>query len=198
MAKYSDDELAVAMIYARAMYELAAEQDQVDALREELNAVAGLIEGRTDFAALLTSPTVDDEAKRKTLEKLFRGRCADLLVDSLQVINRNERPGFIGAVAEAFGILNEERRGGIEVQVQTATSLTESARERLESVVAKKTGRKPRIVETVDGSLIGGLIVRIGDEKLDASVARKLAVLTQALLERASREIHGGREYVAA
>jgi F-type H+-transporting ATPase subunit delta len=198
MAKHSDDELAVAMIYARAMYELAAEKSQVDALREELNAVAGLIEGRTDFAAFLTSPTVEDEAKRKTLEKLFRGRCADLLVDSLQVINRNERPGFIGAVAAAFGILDEERRGGIEVQVQTATALNEPARERLRSVVAKKTGRKPRIVETVDGSLIGGLVVRIGDEKLDASVARKLAVLSEVLLERASREIHGGREYVAA
>lgn len=198
MTKYSDDELAVAMIYARAMYELAAEKSQVDALREELNAVAGLVEGRTDFATFLTSPTADDEAKRKTLEKLFRGRCADLLVDSLQVINRNERQGFIGAVAAAFGILDEERRGGIEVQVQTATTLSESVRERLRGVVAKKTGRKPRIIEIVDESLIGGLVVRIGDEKLDASVARKLAVLSQALLERASREIHGGREYLAA
>jgi F-type H+-transporting ATPase subunit delta len=198
MAKYSDDELAVAMIYAQAMYELAAEKSQVDALREELHAVAGLIESRTDFAAFLTSPTVDDEAKRKTLEKLFRGRCADLLVDSLQVINRNERQGFVGAVAAAFGILDEERRGGIEVQVQTATALSESARERLRAVFAKKTGRKPRIVETVDASLVGGLVVRIGDEKLDATVARKLAVLSEALLERASREIHRGGEYVAA
>ncbi|MDO8630855.1 MAG: ATP synthase F1 subunit delta [Phycisphaerales bacterium] len=198
MAKYSDDELAVAMIYARAMYELAAEKSQVDALREELNAVAGLIEAHHDFATFLTSPTVDDEAKRKTLEKLFRGRCADLLVDSLQVINRNERQGFIGAVAAALGILDEERCGGVEVRVQTATALSASARERLRAVFAKKTGRKPRIVETVDESLVGGLVVRIGDEKLDASVARKLAVLSNVLLERASREIHGGREYVAA
>ena len=90
------------------------------------------------------------------------------------------------------------RRGGIEVQVQTATALSESARERLRAVFAKKTGRKPRIVETVDASLVGGLVVRIGDEKLDATVARKLAVLSEALLERASREIHRGGEYVAA
>jgi F-type H+-transporting ATPase subunit delta len=198
MAKYSDDELAVAMIYAQAIYDLAAEKSQVDALRDELNGVARLVESRTDFANFLTSPTVDDEAKRKTLEKLFRGRCADLLVDSLQVINRNERQGFIGAVAAAFGMLDQERRGGIEVHVRTATALSESARERIRAVLAQKTGRKPRIVEFVDESLVGGLVVRIGDEKLDATVARKLAVLSEAFLERASREIHGGREYVSA
>jgi len=198
MAKYNDDELAVAMIYARAMYDLAVEKSQVDALLEELKAVAALIESKRDFADFLDSPTVNDEAKRKTLEKLFRGRCADLLVDSLQVINRNDRQWFIRAVAQAFAMLDEERRGGIEVRVRSAVSLGESVRERLRAVVAKQTGKKPRIVEVVDESLIGGLVVRIGDQKLDASVARKLAGLSELLLERASREIHGGREYMAA
>jgi len=198
MAKYNDDELAVAFVYARAMYDLAAEKSQVDALLEELKAVAALIEGRRDFADFLDSPTVNDEAKRKTLEKLFRGRCGDLLVDSLQVINRNDRQWFIGAVAEAFGMIDEERRGGIEVQVRTPIALSDAMRDRIRKVVAVKTNKKPRIVEVVDETLLGGLIIRIGDEKLDASVARKLAVLSNALLDRASREIHGGREYVAA
>ncbi len=198
MAKHSDDVLAVAHVYAAAMYELATEKSQVDSLREEMNAVAGLVESDKDFAAFLTSPTVDVGAKKKTLEKLFRGRCGDLVVDSLQVINRNDRQEFIGAVAEAFGMIDHERRGGIEVQVRSPVALTDAMRDRIRKAVADKTGKKPRLVEVLDESLIGGLLIRIGDEKLDASVARKLAVVSDALLDRASREIHGAREYVAA
>ncbi len=198
MAKYSDDELAVAMVYAKAMFELATEQGQVDALREELSSVATMIEGNRDFAAFLGSPTVDVASKRNALEKALRGRCSDLLVDSLQIINRNGRQQFFGSVAEAFRMNDEQHRGVVEVNVRTPVALSDAMRTRICKVISAKTGKTPRIVEIVDESLLGGLIIRIGDEKLDASVARKVTVLTDLLNQRASREIHAGRDYVAA
>ena len=71
-----------------------------------------------------------------------------------------------------------------------------AARQRLHSVISKKTGKNAKIKESVDPSLLGGLVVRVGDDKLDASVARKLEELSIRMLDRASREIYSGREYV--
>ena len=83
----------------------------------------------------------------------------------------------------------------MEVHVRTATPLTAELREKLTALAARRTGREPYLIETVDESLIGGLVMRIGDEKFDASVATKLKVLRGALSNRASREIHSGRSF---
>ncbi|MGD2108332.1 MAG: ATP synthase F1 subunit delta [Phycisphaerae bacterium] len=196
MAEFEGQEMAVARVYAGAMLELAEARNETAQLQTELLELAERVDTNPDFARFLSSPLVDAKARRAALEKLFRGRYSDLLVDSLQVLNRKDRLGLIRAVAEAFRLDYEDARGRLEVHVRTAVPLPDELRGRIKTVAKEKTGKDVDLVETVDDSLIGGLVMRIGDEKFDASVATRLKTIGAALLERASHEIHGGRSYL--
>jgi F-type H+-transporting ATPase subunit delta len=78
------------------------------------------------------------------------------------------------------------------VQVSSARPLSDAQRDSLAAAVRERTGLEPSFTETVDPSLVGGLVVQIGDEKTDGSVVTRLRNLGEALLDRASREIHSG------
>ncbi len=198
MPNVSNQELALARVYATAMLQLAESMGETDALLEELRDFAGRVEKDADLRGFLSSPVVDAKTRQKTLEKLLRGRRSDLFVDAMQVLNRKGRLNLIEAVSELYYLELEELRGRLEVHVRTAAPLTRQLREKLREMAKAQAGKEVDLVESVDESLIGGLVVQIGDRKLDASVATRVKRLSAALLDRASREIHGGTSFVDA
>lgn len=198
MAKASDKEMALAGVYASSMLELAEKQGEADHLLKELNDVVALLRAHPDFGRLFANPTIDAKAREATIEKVFRGRKSDLLVDSLQVLNRKGRLELFQAVVDTYRHAHQTARGHVEVFVRTAVPLKDSLRDEIRSAVATRTGLVPDLVESVDAALLGGLIVQVGDRKLDGSVARQLERVGAALRDRASREVHSGSDYVVA
>lgn len=197
MANVDDRDLAVGRLYAEAMLGLAEEQGAGDALLEELKELVDFLDRNPKVGHFLASQMVDEEGRARVLEDLFRGNASDLLVDSLQVINRKGRLGQLRAVAEAYRIAHRDLRGWVDVHVRTAVPLDDALRARLKDAMAASTGRKPALIERLDPSLIGGLVVEVEGKKFDASVASRLRDLSGALLARASREIHRGGAYVS-
>lgn len=198
MASVSDNELALASVYSEAMLTLALDQNQADDLLGELQALGEHLEQNEELLAYFSSPTVKAEARAATIEKAFRGRASDLLVDAMQVLNRKDRLGLILAVVESYRLALEERRGQVDVHVRSAVPLSKAMRNRLKEVATAYAGREAELVERVDESILGGLIIHIEDQKLDTSVATRLKKLGAALAERASLEVHSGRGYTAA
>lgn len=196
MPAINEQEIALAKVYSKAMLGLALKDGSGESLGEELNDLADYIDRDSGFEHFLSSPTIDPSKRDRLIEKLFRGKYSDLCVDSLQVLNRKERLGLIRAVAHTFHLLHEEQQGRIEVYIITATALTDELRSKLVGVLNKHTGKETDLIESVDESLIGGMVVRIGDEKFDMSVATKLNTMHESLLDRASRESHSGRSFV--
>lgn len=194
----SDQELAISRVYADSILELAQKQGDVDILQHELDELARHAEADSEFGAFLQSPTIDVDQRRLTIDKLFRGKCTDLLVDSLQVMNRKGRLSLVPALALSYRQVREELQGRVQVQVRSAMPLSDAHREALKAVVREQSGKEPDLVETLDAGILGGLIVQVGDKKLDSSVIRKLETLTSRLLERASKEIQGDHNYVVA
>ena len=197
MPKADDKQIAVAQVYSRAMHDLAVSKGEADALAEELADLAAYVEDDADLGTFLASPLVDPGDRAKTLEKTFRGRASDLLVDSLQVINRKGRLGLLGAISDAYHALHQEHLGQVDVHVSTAVPLGGSMRERLVSVLGSYSGRKPQLIEEVDPSLIGGMVLKVDDEKIDASVIHEIGRLRRALRERSEHEIHSARRAAA-
>jgi F-type H+-transporting ATPase subunit delta len=197
MAKVDDRDLAVGRLYAEAMLGLAEEQGASDALLEELRELVDLLDQNPKVAHFLSSQMVDEAGRARTIEDLFRGNASDLLVDSLQVINRKGRLGQLRAIVESYRIALRDLRGWVDVHVRTAVPLDGALRARLQDAMAAATGKKPSLIERVDPSLIGGLVVEVGGKKFDASVASRLQALGDALLARASREVQRGGAYVA-
>lgn len=196
MSAINEQEIALAKVYSKAMLELASQDGDGESLGEELNDLAAYIEKDDGFEHFLSSPTIDPGKRERLIEKLFRGKYSDLCVDSLQILNRKERLGLIRSVAHTFHLLFEEQQGRIEVHVTTAVALTDELRSRLRDAMKKRTGKETDLIETINESLIGGMTVRIGDEKFDMSVATKLNTMHESLMNRALRESHGGRSFV--
>ncbi len=193
--RIDDQTLAVAAIYARSLLELAAEQGIEETLLEELEGVVSQLDADADIGDYFASPLVDAEERRAVLEKALRGRASDLLLDTLQVMNRKGRLAFVRALAEAYRLALEELRGEVDVVVTTAVPLGEEIRRRLVETVSALAGRKARVAEEVDPDLLGGVVIRFGDRKIDASVATGLRRIHTRLLERASQEIQEGRRF---
>src|SRR4030095_7952811 len=142
MAKVDNRDLAVGRLYAEAMLDLAEEQGQSDALLEELKDLAGSLDQSPKLEHFLASPLVDEEGRARVIEDLFRGRASDLLVDSLQVINRKGALGQIRAIAEAYRAAHRDLRGWVDVKVRTAVPLSDALRARLADSIAAFTGKK--------------------------------------------------------
>lgn len=188
----ANTDLGLARTYSRSLLGLAEPQGQADALGEELVELAALLDGNPDFESFLASPLVSEDERRAAVEKAFRGKASDLLVDSLQVINRKGRLGALRAIATSYRDELRELRGQVEAKVKTAIPLTEALRARVTEAVGKFTGKTPVLVESVDPRLLGGMVVEVGGQKIDTSVASRLRELSHALSARASQEIHRG------
>jgi F-type H+-transporting ATPase subunit delta len=198
MASLDDKHLAVARVYSLAILDLAEEQGIADQVGEELQELARYVARNPEFADFLGSPLIDAGERQAALEKILRGRASDLLVDALQVVNRKERMILLPAVAETYRQELRDRRGRVDVQVKTPVELPAALREKLRQAVVHFTGREPDLIERVDPTLLGGMVVQVGDDKIDASVASQLKALSEALFERASQEIVRGTPYVGS
>jgi len=193
MANVDDRDLAAGRLYGKAILSLAEEQGQSDSLLEELAGLADYLDGNPEFERFLASPLVDEEERGASLERIFRGRASDLLLDSLLVINRKGRLGLVRAIAEGYRLEYRELHGLVDVKVRTAVPLNEPLRARLRETLAGFTGKQPFLIERVDPALIAGLVVEVDGQKLDTSVASRLRDFGAALERRASQEIYRSR-----
>ena len=197
MANIGETEMALARVYASAMIALAEKQGEMGFLESELVELVSFMDQDAALERFLDSPMVDADARERSIEKIFRGRASDLLVNSLQVLNRKGRLGLIRGVVEAYRHERQEREGRIEVRVSSATALSEFARQRLHEILKSKTGCDVDLVEKVNPDLIGGLVIHMGDQKFDASIAHRIQRLSKSLRRRTREELYGGRSYVA-
>ena len=190
--------IAIAGVYARALLEMADKAGATDSVLQELNGLVTLANRDPAFEQFLESTIIDDDQRRASLEKMFRGRLSDLLLDTLGVLNRNGRLMLLEEIARQYVLALEKQRNEVEITVTTAAPLDKGSRRSLIEALRRHTGSEPVLTERVDEDLLGGMIVRVGDEKIDFSLATKLRGLREALLARASHEIHGGRDFFEA
>jgi F-type H+-transporting ATPase subunit delta len=188
MATSGDKIQGIARLYAEAILRLAEATKQTDALRGEFEELMGIRGKAPDVGAYLLSPTVDVAVRAAAIDKLFRGKLSDLCVDFLQVLNRKDRLSLLWQIIESFFHQYEDLRGRVEVYVRTAVPLPDNLRQSLLNVLTKNTGRPITLHEAVDASLIGGMVVQIGDRKFDMTVAARIRGMWQAFVDRGVRE----------
>ncbi len=186
---FDERELAVARLYAGATLELAEAAGASESVLEELALVGELLDRDPNIESALSSPLVDTEVRRELLETALRGRASDLVVNSLQVMNRKGRLGLLRAFIEGYRREFEAMRGITEVDVVIAEPLSTEQRARAQQVAEKWTGGQVRLVEIVDSEIIGGVIFKAGDRKLNRSVSRELDIMASRLFDCASGHI---------
>ena len=198
MEAFDESMLAVAGVYAEALFELARERDQEELVSGQLQELCAYLDRDPGFAAFITSDAIEDESRGRSLERLFRGRLADTLLDTLQVMNRKGRLGLLQAVYEQYQHIRHAGHNEAEVLVTTAVPLEKRERRELIERLKQTTGKEIVLEERVNQAIFGGFIIEIGDHLLDASLATQLKLMRRKLLARAGEEIHSGKEYFAA
>ena len=194
--KPSEQEIAIAGVYAQAALSLAESQGQSDEILDELDGLLVLMDQDPGFSDFLGSPLVDTGERRAALDRMFGGQMSETLLDTLQVMNTKGRSGLARALVEAYRHEYEELRGQVRVRVKSAIPLTEALRQQLQQAVSSYTGKTAKLEESVEPSLIGGLVVQVADRRIDTSVVKEIRGLERRLLERASHEIHSSTAYI--
>ncbi len=175
----------VARRYALALYGEAREQDAVAATDEDVQMLRETLDGAPDLVALFESPIVSRERKEAVVSRLFDGRLGALTLRFVQLLFDKEREDMVPAIARAYGALRDERLGLVEAHVRTARVLGYDEAQALEKALGEQTGKKVRLRLEVDPSLVGGVVVRIGDRVYDRSVRHQLGLLREQLHQRA-------------
>ncbi len=188
------DETTIAEVYARSLLELADAAGEPDTIDREFTEFAALLRADASFKAFVTARVIDPDQRRKSLDVMFQGRMSELLLNTLHVLNNKGRLDIVGEVQRLYHELTLKQQAIVEVHVSAAEPLSDVMRTRLQQLMESRTGRTVRLAEHVEPDLLGGLIVRVGDEQIDMTVARQLRRFQETLMEHAQQHIHAGTE----
>jgi len=196
MIRFGRGMLAIADLYAEGLLAAAVERGQEHEVAAQFADLVVFLGDHPDFEQWLVSEVIDVEQRRASLERLFRGRMNDLLLNLLLVLNRRRRQRLVRAVHRCLELRMQEMRGAHEITVETAMPLWHEMRTAIRAVVTGWLGRTPILVEEVRPEMIGGIVIRVDDVRVDGSVVSRLARLRDRLLERAARESFRGHRYL--
>lgn len=175
---------AVAERYAGSLYELAAEAKAVAKVDEDLARFEALLSGSDDLKRLIESPVFSAEDQLKAISAVAdKAKIGGLTGNFLRVVARNRRLFAVPGIIRAFRRIAAHARGEVEAQVVSAHALTAAQQTELKAALKAVAGKDVALSLTVDPSLLGGLVVRMGSRQIDTSLKTKLASLKLALKE---------------
>ena len=185
----------IGKVYAEALLDAAEKTNQASEILGEFDAlVVDLFRRDPQVEQFFAASAIGRDRKQEILEKTFVGRASDLFVKFLFVLNRHDRLDLIRAVHAAYRELFDERAGRIRVQVKSAVPLAADQAEVLRQEIRAKFAKEPVLDARVDPDLIAGMVVQVGDWRLDSSVQSRLRNIHDQLVERSSHEIQSRRD----
>jgi len=166
----------IAAVYARSLFEVASEQDKLDLVREQLGAFADALDETRELQVFFFSPYFSTQEKQDGLDRAVSG--ADpAVVNFLKLLIENHRMPVIFRVRRAYEELWEEENKLLPVQVTSAVELDQGTVKQIGDKIAEQTGRKVDLSAQVEPDILGGIVVRVGNSVLDASVRNRLEQL---------------------
>ncbi len=168
--------------YAAALYDLAGERRELDAVVDQMESLGRLIDESAPFRRLLSSPLVDVTQARAATEAVLREQGFGKTVsDFVGVIANNRRLAVLRSIVTAFATLVAEKRGVVTANVASAHKLSDVQREQLRARLIEAGFGNVNIQELVDPALLGGLVVRVGARLYDTSLKSRLQRLQYAM-----------------
>lgn len=169
----------VKKLYSQALFELCLENNSLKEVYEDINQCRKVFDDHPEFVELLFSPLIMPEEKTAIIDKVFGKE--GTVHDFICVVTLKGRIRYFGTITDAFNELYDEHCGIKEMTVVTSVPLKPDAKERLLKKLEEKSGKTVKLTEEVDPSIIGGVILRMGDSQIDDSVRGRLASIADKL-----------------
>jgi F-type H+-transporting ATPase subunit delta len=163
----------IAQVYARSLFEVAKRQDKLDVVREQLGQFADALDQSRELSVFFFSPYFSTPEKKDGLDRTLDG--ADpIVLNFLELLVENHRMPVLFRVRREFERMWQEENRLLAVQITSAIELDESVAQRIGEEIGRQTGRTVQLTSTVDPDVLGGIVLRVGNSILDASIRTRL------------------------
>lgn len=172
----------IASRYAKALIDLASEQQAVELIKNDMELLLQTANNSLPLRNMLKSPVVNMDDKKAVLQKVFNSKFHQTTMAFLGIVVRKKRSNHLLQIANSYLEQYNLVNGITTATVKTAHPIDAATASEISSFIQKQSGKKVTIESTVDPELIGGVIIQMGDNLYDASIAGKLNKVKQQLL----------------
>jgi F-type H+-transporting ATPase subunit delta len=185
----------LAAVYAEALLNAADAAGQSRQMFEEIDSlIDDVFKNDTRLETLFAGAAVGRKVRQEAIDKVFKGRASGIFWNFLRVLNDHDRLDLIRPIRRALHDLSDERAHRLRVHVFSAIDLPEEYKNRIAEAVRQRFGLEPVLELHVDKSLLGGIMIRIGDKVYDATVRTKITNVRNQLIASSSHEIQSRRD----
>jgi F-type H+-transporting ATPase subunit delta len=175
----------IAEVYARSLFEAAKDADKLDTVREQLGQVADALNESRDLQVFFFSPYFSSDEKVDGIKKVLEG-ADDLVVNFLSLLVEKHRMPFLFRIRQRYEALWQEENKVLPVQITSAVTLDDSTVASIGDRIGERTGRKIELRSAVDPDILGGLVLQVGNNVLDASIRNRLENLRKQVARGAA------------
>ncbi|MBP7735297.1 MAG: ATP synthase F1 subunit delta [Spirochaetes bacterium] len=172
----------IARVYASSLVELAQDKKILPEVEEEIGFLADLVKSDKDFRNFLVSPGITKESKKDFIDKIFKGKLSDYIVYFLKVLIDNDRQSCIVEINDALVAFIDNLNNRQKVTVITSAELDSSVKSKLATKLKDVMKKDVIMSEQIDASILGGIIIKVGDTVIDGSLAKDLKNIKNNLL----------------
>ena len=169
-----------ALRYAKSLFTLAQEKNILDNVLADATLIVKTINENKDLSILLHTPLVKESKKAEILYLVFQGKVTDLSKDFIGLLTQNKREAILLEIFESFNSLYRAHKGIQKVHLTSAVAIDAQLKEEI-SKKLKLSQEQLEWEESIDASILGGFILRMGDQQINASVSHSLQSLKQEL-----------------
>lgn len=170
------------LVYAQSLLDLAKERNAAESIGEDLKALGEGIRSDAGLKLFVIDPSISTEKRAAAFQTAFAGKVDQLLLNFLGVLNLKGRLAMLPEISDAYQTLLDEMFGKIEVDVTVAQRLSPEELSLVQQKVSTALGKSAVVHQYVDESIIGGLVLRVQDRLIDASVKYQLQAMKEQLL----------------
>ena len=173
--------LAICRRYAAALHDEAESKEVVDRVDDDVAMTRTALDESRDLELMFASPVIRTTTKRSIIEKLFADRVSDVFLRFLVLLNDKGRGDMIKEVLSEYRAFRNKQLGIVEAQVRAAMSLSGEEIDSLKNRLGEVVNAEIHLEVEQDPSLLGGVVVRVGDTVYDGSLKRRLSALRAQL-----------------
>jgi F-type H+-transporting ATPase subunit delta len=166
----------IARVYARSLFEVAQETDKLDVIREQIGQFADALETSHELSVFFFSPYFSTDEKKDGLGRTLDGADPAVL-NFLELLVEKHRMPAIHRIRREYEHLYDEAKKLLPVTITSAVELDSATVDQIGDAIGKSTGRHVELTSSVDADILGGLVVRVGNSILDASIRNRLEQL---------------------
>lgn len=173
----------VAKRYAKALFEVANERKMLDQVEQDLNLIVRIMKDTEGFLTFFRHPKISTDVKKELVTSVFQKQISTISQNFLFQLIDNQRIEYAEEILFQYVILANEARKVVDIEAVTAVELEESDKNSIIQMFSKKMNKTVRLTNVIDPSILGGMIVKMGDRLYDGSLSSQLNMMKKNLLE---------------